>query len=763
VHPLFVKLHDLVPAHPLFRLLITSDDDYERLFCGHDTQLSEAEGAVRLCQEALETCDSTTGMQTTMEGFLQHVRSVSRRQLARSAFAALLPGATLLRFVINKRLADTFRCCFFRTMHRPNLHSAVDHRREALLNTSLVNEGSDRALDALKPTALLSLADDLCHVFQYFQDKDALEEAIARHREMIQIVGPLDISGSVSYSCALLLRFDFATNTADLEEAILHLRRAVNALPEGHGDRDRALNNLGSALRCRHTLTGHNEDLADAIHHHTRVLELRPSGHELRSSALTNLANDLKRSGKPDDLERYVDLRREQVQLHVPGTPEYGLGVLNLANGLLERFQSTKAVSFLNEAITRYREALRLYRRSGLKNMSMVVPYLANALAARGGHDCELEAASLYKEAIASSHVIYNTVADARTGLLKLRLRNNGPLFDLFGAVKLLQDIISDHGLGPIDRARESIDHLRRLSILARYRPERYGRVRQHLMPVFVDIIGLLPQVAHLGLDLPDRLKCLAGFDFISRMAGAHALLLQDVPCALELLEQGRCVFWSQALHLRGSFDMQRLPQADRETLQRLFSLLSQSDRIDSERASRGRDDHDGAQIHEARVAERRCWNLEIDKLTAEIRTRSGCENFLLPASYSQLRRAAIRGPVVVLLEGILTCSAIVMASSETNPFAIELDVSVVSDLQAISGELARARALIRSTKATLSEGQGRMGMKVSSKRPSFKLSQSPFDVQLDKLWTQVVKPIIEALQLKVNTNHLRRALMATC
>ena len=75
------------------------------------------------------------------------------------------------------------------------------------------------------------------------------------------------------------------------------------------------------------------------------------------------------------------------------------------------------------------------------------------------------------------------------------------------------------------------------------------------LLGDYIATAGLLPRVAYFGLDIGSRLRALADADKLAVNGAAHALILEQPQLAIELLEQGRAVFWSQHLRLRTAFD----------------------------------------------------------------------------------------------------------------------------------------------------------------------------------------------------------------
>jgi hypothetical protein len=99
-----------------------------------------------------------------------------------------------------------------------------------------------------------------------------------------------------------------------------------------------------------------------------------------------------------------------------------------------------------------------------------------------------------------------------------------------------------------------------------------------------------------------------------------RAALLEQLPTAIELLEEGKAVFWSQALELRST--ALDLPVADRERLKHLFQLFVQ----DGDGAATDGMDKVALEQHMER---RRQLVEQAQVLIQEIRARPGFDRFL--------------------------------------------------------------------------------------------------------------------------------------
>jgi hypothetical protein len=79
--------------------------------------------------------------------------------------------------------------------------------------------------------------------------------------------------------------------------------------------------------------------------------------------------------------------------------------------------------------------------------------------------------------------------------------------------------------------------------------------LRLELLQVYRYTLRLLPRKAFLGQDVAARLKSLSKCEMLATDAAMLALHCGLSNVALKCLAEGRTVFWSQALHLRASFD----------------------------------------------------------------------------------------------------------------------------------------------------------------------------------------------------------------
>ena len=162
--------------------------------------------------------------------------------------------------------------------------------------------------------------------------------------------------------------------------------------------------------------------------------------------------------------------------------------------------------------------------------------------------------------------------------------------------------------------------------------------------------IDLLPLVAWHGLDQTTREHHLREWAGLASDAAAAAAAANDPAQAVELLEAGRSILWTQASHLRHDLAaLQERAPGLAAALEASRAVLNTS----SPSVARGPDMTGDAS--QARAAEQqllderrqaaRDWDAAVDL----VRRVEGFEHFLRPVPITDLRAAAANGPVVIV------------------------------------------------------------------------------------------------------------------
>ena len=149
---------------------------------------------------------------------------------------------------------------------------------------------------------------------------------------------------------------------------------------------------------------------------------------------------------------------------------------------------------------------------------------------------------------------------------------------------------------------------------------------------------------------LPQHLVILKSLTSSLAVDAFSACLRTHAPArAVELLEQGRVVFWSQLARLRSPLDDVTVSGPAGKTLADKFTRLALL--IRSALNSSGVDQH-----------ERLCHlNLELQGVVTNIRKLPGLSSFLLPSLFPDLQRAASGGPVIIVNASKHCCDALII------------------------------------------------------------------------------------------------------
>jgi hypothetical protein len=248
--------------------------------------------------------------------------------------------------------------------------------------------------------------------------------------------------------------------------------------------------------------------------------------------------------------------------------------------------------------------------------------------------------------------------------------------------------------------------------------------------------VGLLSMAAWHGLDRATRQEQLAQWAGLAADAAACAILDARPALAVELLEQGRSVLWTQALNLRG--DLSLLADKAPGLAERLDSIRAILDSPvpemtpgRSERAASGawepardRQQQDAAELRRRKARE---W----DEVLAQVRALPGFGHFLAAVPYADLKAAPAGGPVVMVNASSYGCHALIV-----DPGAEQPRVAILPDLS-LEAAAEHAGELLDAL-----EGAGDPGRSVLDRE---KDRRAVLDV-LDWLWDVIAAPVLTAL-----------------
>ncbi|KAH8105760.1 TPR-like protein [Phellopilus nigrolimitatus] len=416
-------------------------------------------------------------------------------------------------------------------------------------------------------------------------------------------------------------------------------RNMLDRLPPGDPSRTK-LDDLAMALFIRFRKAGRMDDLEVSISLYRRALELRPPGHPLRSMSLSNFAIALStrfaQTGRMEDLEESIALDRDALKLHPPGHPLRSISLNNLAVTMQTRFQQTGRIDDLNESIVLHRDALGL-RPLGHPERSMSFYNLASAVQTRfkqTGRMEDLEVSLRYYEE-GADHVFSNT--------------------------------------------------LTRLGIAVRWAALARSQSHTSTLKAYRLALSLLESSLVINPTVQMQHKILSGkngFPILAADAASYAIEIGEVTQAVEMLEQGRALIWSQLRGFRTPIEQLREVNkglADRflTTSRELESLAtsSESKPITSQDIATGA----SQKLVDEMYSRKRRSSSEMEDILSRIRATSGFEDFLRARRFSVLQEAAVEGPVIIINHSEYRSDVLIVLHDHP-PISIELDPKFDAD-----------------------------------------------------------------------------------
>jgi hypothetical protein len=409
---------------------------------------------------------------------------------------------------------------------------------------------------------------------------------------------------------SLEIRFERLDNITDLTNAILAHQAAVNLIPDGHPYKPGRLNNLGSSLANRFKRLGNVEDLDNAILSVQAAVNLTPDGHPEKRRLLSNLGSSFetrfRQSGSIADLDNAILTKQTSLDLTPESHPEKPVCLSNLGNSLITRFKQLKNTVDLENALSSTQAAVNLTPDDHHGKSSYLIN-LGSAFETRFYH---IQDSSDAESAI--SH--FSTAAKSPFG----------PPTTRFSAVERWISVAS------------IISH-------------------QSLLSAYECALEIMPLLAWLGLPIPDRHRHLAQIGGITREAVATAIAAEQYEKALEWLEQGRSIVWTQILQLRTPVDELRAIRPElADSLMRVSQLL--------DRGPQPKDRMIGElQAPEDEGERYRALTIEWESIIKQARSLPNFENFLRPPNSLKLMKAAQDGPIIVLNIAKERCDALAL------------------------------------------------------------------------------------------------------
>jgi len=273
----------------------------------------------------------------------------------------------------------------------------------------------------------------------------------------------------------------------------------------------------------------------------------------------------------------------------------------------------------------------------------------------------------------------------------------------------------------------------------------RWAQLIPHLhhspLEAYTLALELLPQLAWLGLSVTDRHRHLLEASDVVRNAVAAAIDASQLDKAIQWLEQGRSIIWSQVLQLRTPLDhLKNVHPELAGHLSYLSKTLEGATVCDVMLPVSGGHDRPSPSevaVHYHDLAHER------EELVKKIRTLDGFEGFLSPKSLADLLPAANNGPVVILNVSSSRSDALVLIPSHNDILHIPLPDFNFNIAHTLQKSL---KMLLTTSDRRTSGDLGRAGQLALFSQPI----EADFKYILSQLWLLVVKPVLDVLAINV-------------
>ncbi|KAA1472340.1 hypothetical protein DENSPDRAFT_821087 [Dentipellis sp. KUC8613] len=627
---------------------------------------------------------------------------------------------------------------FKRSRDIEDLNDAITALREAVSLTP--------SQEPNRPSRLGNLASALSSRFERLGDITDIHEAISALREAVDRSAardPFKAARLTNLGVALGRRFLRLGDVEDIDGAVTAQRSAVALTRRGHPSRCSRLSNLGSALARRFERLGNVQDIVDAVEANREAVNLVTQGHPDRPTMLSNLATSLSNrlehfgnnAAGAEDVGDSVDLLRESVELTEDSDSEKPSRLNNLGRALICHYDRTGSAEDLDEAVAVHQQAVSLTpsdhpdRPARLNNLSDALRTRFHSYTDPDDIYRALEAVQEAMDLSPPDHreqSIYG-ISLGHAYLCRMQCDDGEGRADSEAAISAYRAAALLPTGNPFHRL-DACRHWGRTAFLQ-------SRVCADVYEAYQLLMELIPVVAWLGGTVAERHEALKAVGRDVRNAAVMATMEGHLEKALEWLEEGRSIVWGQQLGLRTPVD--DLEQKHPELATRIRHIASELDSRSTRRpvynalpTSGGQGLLEQAAQEHRRLAER--WTETIE----EVRRIPEFEDFLRPRRIAALRAAARSGPIVVLNVWGPSCDAIILQQTG-RVIHVPLDDLAEKNIQKLYEDLS---GLLRNTGVLMRGSKGVFGLGWSG----------GLDKVLSVLWTAIVRPVLQALQLPV-------------
>lgn len=488
-----------------------------------------------------------------------------------------------------------------------------------------------------------------------------LEEAIKYHR---MAVDRHKLPGSLNnLAVALGIHFQFAGDILVLNEAITIGLQAVELTRRDDPAMPGRLNNVGNLLQHRFTRNGDIQDIKEAIAKHGQAVELTAIGHPARVVRLSTLGLSQYLHSKwtkdSETLEEAIRTQDEAVKLTMRESqthPDLPARLVHLGNALRTRFERRGHKDDIDKAIEVQQQGVKLTQaKPGHPDLPGRLVSLGRSLQSRHKSKSDIwdiEAAiknfKLAVELTSKDHPAL-PARQMNLGHAILTRYPKGSQSRLLPAFALLQAAAEAVSAPPSDRLRA-----------ARLWAQCCRVVAPSQVPASYSIaVNLLTEF--MGSEHPIMLRhetlAQASVSDLAAEAAEAALCLPlsngvtekfKAELALEWLEQGRCLVWSQLNELRSPIGELELAEPQLAQTFRGVSVALEA------AGSRARGSVEASNSEKLSLQKELSKHVELaterQQLLKSIRQLKGFENFLVPRPASYFLDNIPRGGTIIVI-----------------------------------------------------------------------------------------------------------------
>ncbi|KAI0084237.1 CHAT domain-containing protein [Irpex rosettiformis] len=586
-----------------------------------------------------------------------------------------------------------------------------------------------------------------------------LESAIALHARAVELTPdghPFKPSWLNNSGNSHLTRFEQLGKLEDLESAIALHARAIELTSDGHPDKPSRLNNSGNSHAIRFERLGLIEDLESAIRLYTCAAGLAPDSHPNKPGWLNNLANSLvrryERTRDLKDLKKAIAHLFRAVNLTPDGHTGKPLYLNNLGAKLGTKFEQSGSLDDLDQAITHLTNAVSL-TPEGHPNKPAFVYNLSNLLRTRfneAGNVPDLEEAIKYStcsvELLPKNHAERAPVLRLLGLLFDTRLRSpHAQADDATCAMEASLEAMQHPNSHPLERLRACDQYT---DLLSEFPHLFTTPPRLTLLDAYKYALGLIPRCIWLGNNVRGRYasKELPVIGDVVNNAVTAAISAGEHGLALEWLETGRAVVWSQVLQLRTPLDdLRRVHPQLADNIYHVSQALQHAATSPSSSLPLSTEPRKAQPSLEGHTQSSHIYALEYEKLITQIRELDEFKDFLLPKTLSQLAGACVSGPVVVINAHESRCDALVLYGAGDIAHVPLPDLSLLRAkfIQKLLWDTLRAKRLLNRCRGNTRdefEHDDRGGRVTAMDPPDL------MRIILAELWNRVVKPIMDVV-----------------